>query len=677
MFVDLINPPKVNRPVRINEDRTITPDNHEKLVRHLYHLLARDWQNVEERRAHFGAVESDLLGIVEPLGDDCDVKQNRMNSKGAKVPDAIYPFGYITLQKFASELMSIVMPVEAPYAVVTTADQQEKANALTKAFRHQSVIFDHRNNVQAAVFDALSLDCFAVDMRWAKLGRMDQAAPALNPEIPSQNDVAGLKIVHLDPYNIAWDPRCHTSDVAAEGEFFAHFEASTPFRLRRDKLRGLCFLDDDIITKLERQCGSPYLVSDKPAKFDSLDPMFVNRFGGFFYYEPKIAKARSELHNKYGSRGGSKDTNFTGLFSPIWGEFAERGMQDAVHVTRFYVRIKPHEWGLTGNLTGEAARRAPFEIWEIHLVAQGYISLARRVVQEIDRFPVAVGSMNFHRKFGRSMKFGDHAAQFGLLASTILNMYKRAMRKGLNGGVTIYNPDVVPLQKVSDMDNGKIATRQLRFDDDIRKHVMQLNDLPDYKNTVNDANNLVAMMERMFPTNSQPAVAGLDRATTYQAQAVIMTGMRSLIYYATTLDGQLMVPVRINLQHSNLVHAEHLTYVDESTATLAELSKSDIQESGFHLIQSQPLIGVDRLRTSNDLRDMINVLFQSGGQLPPLAGLFMKHWMEMSGSLISTSDYDKALQEQLQMDAEIRQAELARAAGTGGAQGQSQTPPAV
>lgn len=663
MFSDLIYPPKVTRPVRINEDRTLSPDNHTKLVRHLYHLLARDWENVEERRAHFSAVEADLLGIVEPLGDDCDTKANRANTKGAKVPDAIYPFGYLTLQKFASELMSVVMPVEAPYAVVTTADQQQKANALVKAFRHQSVIFDHRNNVQSAVFDALALDCFAVEMKWSKLGRMDQAAPAMNPEIPAQNDVAGLKIIHLDPYNIAWDPRCHTSDVAAEGEFFAHFEASTPFRLRREKLRGLCFLDDDIIAKLERQCGAAYFEDDKYAKLDALDPAFVNRFGGFFYYEPKIAKARSTLHDKYGTRTSKAETNFTGLFSPIWAEFAERGMQDAVHVTKFYVRIKPHEWGLTGNLTGEAARRAPFEIWEIHLVGQGYISFARRVIQEIDRMPIAVGSMNFHRKFGRSMKFGDHAAQMGLLASTVLNMYKRAMRKGLNGGVTLYNADVVPLHKVSDMDNGKVAVRQLRFDDDLRKHVMQLSDVPDYKNTVNDANNLIGMLERMFPTNSQPAVAGLDRATTYQAQAVIMTGMRSLIFYATTLDGQLMVPIRVNLQHSNLVHADHLTYVDESTASLAELSRQDIQESGFHLIQSQPLIGVDRLRTSNDLRDMINVLFQSGGQLPPLAGLFMKHWMEMSGSLISTTDYEKAMQEQMQQDAEIRQAELARAGG--------------
>ena len=41
----------------------------------------------------------------------------------------------------------------------------------------------------------------------------------------------------------------------------------------------------------------------------------------------------------------------------------------------------------------------------------------------------------------------------------------------------------------------------------------------------------------------------------------------------------------------------------------------------------------------------------------------MKHWMEMSGSLISTTDYEKAMQEQMQQDAEIRQAELARAGG--------------
>ena len=649
-------PPLVKRPIRVNEERALTPEQHTRLVNHLINLLARDWENVSERRSHFQAVEMDLLGIVDPLGDDCNVKENRLNGKGVKVPDAIYPFGYLTLQKFTSELMAIIMPIEAPYAVVTTADAQPKANALTKAFRHQAVTFDHRNHIQATLFEMISLDCGALEMKWHKVGRMDEAAPQLDAMAPSQRDTAGVKFEHLDPYNIAWDPTVHTADVQAEGEFFANFSVQTPFRLRREKLRAKCFLDDDIIDKLERQCNRR-----NPKSMDKLttDPASTlsNSWGQFFYYEPRIAKSRNILHDKYGSRVNKTQTQFTGLFSPIWAEMADGRLLDSVHHTKFYVRIRPHEWGLTGSLPAAAAKSAPFEVWEIHLVGPGYISFAKRVVHEIDRLPVTVSSMNFHRKFGRSLKFGDHAAQLGLLASTVLNMYKRAMRKGLNGGVTIFNPDVVNLQNVSDMDSGKVPTRQMRFDTDIRAHIMQLNDVPDYKNTINDAGNLVNMLDSMFPTNSQPAMAGLDRATTYQAQAVIMTGMRSLIYYATTVDGQLMVPARSYLQHMNSKFADHLTYVDETTQQMVELTKDDLQEAAFFIVQSQPMIGIDRLRTTNDLRDMINIMFQSGGQLPPLAGLFLKHWLEASGSLISTDDYEKAVQQTMEMEQRRAEAE--------------------
>lgn len=654
-------PPVVKRPVRISEDRVLKAEDHSKLVNHLLNLLERDWENVTERRGHFKAVEMDLLGIVEPLGDDCDVKENRLNGKGVKVPDAIYPFGYLTLQKFTSELMAIVSPIEAPYAVVTAADKQPQANALTKAFRHQSVTFDHRNNIQAVLFEMLSLDCGAMEMKWAKVGRMDEAGPQMKTMAQSERDTVGVKFEHLDPYNIAWDPTVVPSDVQSEGEFFASFSVQTPFRLRREKLRGKCFLDDDIISKLERQC---FRARRKGLDYDN-DQTLSNTWSQFFYYEPRIAKSRAILHDKYGSRVSKAQTEFTGLFSPIWAEMAEGRLLDAVHVTKFFVRIRPHEWGLTGNLTGRSAREAPFEVWEIHMVGPGYISYAARVEHEIDRLPVVVASMNFGRKFGRSMKFGDHAAQLGLLASTVLNMYKRSMRKGLSGGVTIFNPDVVNLQDVSDMDNGKIPTRQVRFDTDIRQHIMQLNDVPDYKNTINDVGNLVNMLDTMFPTNSQPAVAGLDRATTYQAQAVIMTGMRSLIFYATTVDGQLMVPARTYLQHMNSKFADHLTYVDEQTRTLVEMTKEDLQETAYFLVQSQPMIGIDRLRVTNDLRDMINIMFQSGGQLPPLAGLFLKHWLEASGSLISMDDYQKAVDQTMEQEQQRLAAESGQPAPGG------------
>ena len=667
---DKYKAPKVAGPMQFGPKSAdkLSPDQHEKLVNHLIKLLRRDSAHRAERISNMRAIEMDLLGIVAATGSDCDRQQKREEGKDVAVPDSIYPFGWLTLQKFAAELMSIIMPTEAPYAVATKSEKQEMANAMAKAFRHMGVMFDHRNNMQAAVFDALALDCSAVRFEWTNIPGASVTRNPLDESQAqiSQYDTPGLELQQLDPYNISWDPAVATAALARKGEFFAEFCAETHFLLERARQEGKNFLSEKLSEELRLQAES---LDD-----GHIVPASEGARYSWYYYEPKIAQSRERAHAEHGTRQREMaQTNFTGIFTGASTDAWSTRDVERIQLVKMFVRIKPSKWGLTSGLTAQQRATERFEIWEIHLAGPGYICYAQPVPCAVDLMPVTVATMNFNRKFGRSFNFGNHAAQLGLLASTILNMHKRSMRKALEGGVTIYNSKVIPLDELDDMHGGRLPANMAHHDDDIRRHVMQLSGVPDNSANMRDALGIGEFLDGLFPTQSQPMMAGLDRATSYQAQAVMATGLRSLIFYATILDGQLMVPARFHLQHQTLLNAEGLEYLDERKQAIVEITAEDMQNAQFHLVQSQPLMGIDRLRATNELRDMINIMFQSGGQLPPIAELFMKHHMQMNGIPIDMDEYMRAAEKQAEYEQQI----LARKGGQGGPapQGQPEEPP--
>jgi hypothetical protein len=656
VFAPLVAP-DVLKPVRYGPDRSqvLSPAQHKKLVSHLFTLLDRAHPELEKRRANARAIELDLLGTVVPEGTDSERKQKRDEGTAVSVPDAIYPFGWFTLQQFASELASIVMPMEMPYAVVASADDQNFANRAAKAFRHQGVMFDHRNHVNAAIFDMIALNVGAMRFDWSEIPKANVEQSYAGTPMSVPGAVAGLRVQHLDPYNVFWDPAVSVPDVPLEAEFFGDYTLRTPFSLRRAAAKGRCFLEPEILAAFER-----WSTRNEHGEFAYRDDLNIpgwlvapNSNSRLYpYYTPIIARSRELSRRLWGSRQ-EPQTNFSGLWSDNAEGDSNGNMlpQDRIHVTRMFVRLRASEWGL--GLPVPAAQRAtePFTCWEIHIAGPGVICYARQLDTGLDRFPCALGDMNFDRGFDRGFQFGGQAAQLGLLASTIMNMHKRAMRKGLEGGVTIYDPSVIPLERLDDMSGGRVPVSQLKAGESIRDRVLQLSDMPDTNNSLRDAQGLADILRGLFPTNSQPAMAGLDRATTYQAQAVIMTGMRSLLYYAALGDGMLMVPLRYHLQYETIKNRASMDYVDETTNQLMEMRAEELGGNRMMLVQSQPLMGIDKLRATNELRDMINIVFQSGGQMPPIAAFYMRHYLEMAAFPIDPQEYEQAVEQQMQFNA--------------------------
>lgn len=641
----------------------LSPPQHTKLVQHIMKALHRAEPERRERMRHMLATEIDLLGIVELSGTDCERKEKRENGRDVSVPDAIYPWGYTSLLDFTSELAAIVMPMEAPYAVAVGTGSQTTANALVKAFRAQGARLDHRNNIHASIFDTVALDLGATEFRWHVERSSGTESGNLGEQIASPADVEGVQIRNLNPYNVAWDSAVEVADLALEGEFVAEYSVTKPFQLSRrrgsEHYLNAKFMDEirRVVDPADDDTGY-----QEPA-YTAINGNRLTKKSNWFYYEPYISRTRQDVLDRWGTnRDSAGQTDMTNLFNTT--DPSETGVDvsdpNAIHKTSIYIRLQGSKWGLGPKLSKAAAAQEPFEIWEIRLYGPGYIGYAAKVTYKLDRFPIQISTMNFRRKFHRSMKFGEHAAQLGLLASTVLNLYKRSLRKGLEGGLILYNPDVINLKEVSDTTGGRVPIHMNKHDDSIGRHILQLNDQPDTKNTLNHAESVKAMLGSMLPSSAQPAMVGLDRATTYQAQAVMATSQTSMLFYAALIDGQIMVPSRIFMHRLNLLHPKALKYIDEGKQELITLAAEELAATEFEFIQSAPLMGVDRIRAEQILRDMVNVMMQSGGQLPPVAAFMMKHYVQIAGINLDVDEYLAAAQKEVD---EAQQQEAAAAEG--------------
>lgn len=657
-FISQLAVPAVQKPVRYGphpiNDR-ITPEQHLRLVTHLMRLLQSAEFARQERIAHMTAVETDLLGIVEPTGTDCERRVKRDKGTDVSVPDAIYPFGWVTLQKLAAEVMKVIFPAEAPYAVVASAEKQAIAAALIKAFRAQGVRFSHRSNIQAAVFDALALDLGALEFTWAKQSNGKITQTPLNANTVSPGEHVGMSIKALDPYNVTWDPVVDVADVSLEGEFFAHFSRVSMFNVRREN-NARNFLAPEIVEAL-RQLIEPPKHDERIHDVPSASGGICHSTTNWFYHAAKISRTRQDVIDKWGSNRTGAQIDFSGLFTGDTGDYSQ---WRSLHKTVIYARLRPAEWGLGPAMAKSEIAASPFEVWEFHLFGPGFLGYAGRVNNMMDRFPCALATMNYRRTFHRSFKTGEHAAQLGLYASTIMNMHKRAMRKGIEGGLTLFNPEVFNLNDLEE-GSGRVPADNMRYDDDIRRHVFQLSEIPDTKNSLSQAAAVNDILGSLFPVNSQPAMMGLDRATTYQAQAVMATAMTTLLGYATPLDDQLLVPARLHMHRWNLLNRADLTYLDETKQQLFELASEELDNVEFELVQAQPLMGIDRLRAENLLRDILNILFQSGGQLPPVAAYMLRHYLQIAGVTLDLDGYMAAAAKEEQAFQAQQQADLTAA----------------
>ena len=194
-------------------------------------------------------------------------------------------------------------------------------------------------------------------------------------------------------------------------------------------------------------------------------------------------------------------------------------------------------------------------------------------------------------------------------ASFQLNIHQRAARKALYG-LTIYDAQIIPLGEADDLQGGQIAAKPTGQDRDLRKSILFHNDTPDTSKTMDDIARADAIAQKLLPTDMQNQVASLERATQYQAAAVVQGSNRRNHKNSKLVNSQCMMTLRAMLMANVFQFQESVILLDDNGKEI-EINPSQFRETKIEFAISDGLKGTDRLLVVESIKEILRFLLQS------------------------------------------------------------------
>lgn len=560
---------------QVGPDLFITAAQHKDLLQHVKDRLDFAKQFRDQELGRWKAVDKELAGYIILDDDDKQRQQDNLKGFGPHVYDTNLPLTASQLDEAATYITTVFFPEEGPYNAVTTADKQEVAKGFSALMNQQSVYYKHFNNVARGVFDGFKYNLGLWSCEWdEQFGSEVQNSASGQAEVKKNVKVMqGNTLTQEDVYNTLLDPSCHPSELHKDGEFFAVIKPETIFRAKRMEQNGKIFGLDDI-------------VDDKGVRQDG---QFSTH-----YYEKK-----PELFGDAISRDAS-----TGAYTD-WVNFlsgtSSENMLGSIEFQYVYAWIPAKKFGLSKD--------AVYEIWRITIADMARIVRAEPLINAHGWLPL-LATVPWDESTGQvASSYAEKLLPYQRFSSYQMNIHQRASRKALYG-ITVYNSKLLPAMKDSDSLGGKVPTSQTADIADINKLFAQITDVPDTQNTMRDIENMDSLMQKVLPTDLLKQVAGLERATQYQAAATVQGGNRRNLKIAKTVDAQALSVSRKIMMYNIMEYQETMTVLTPEGQT-AEINPKDLRGNKFEFAISDALRGMDKLILIETMKDILNVLVQN------------------------------------------------------------------
>jgi hypothetical protein len=230
----------------------------------------------------------------------------------------------------------------------------------------------------------------------------------------------------------------------------------------------------------------------------------------------------------------------------------------------------------------------------------------------------------------------------------LLNAHVLANRKNIYG-TTFYDPSCVDYDKVPE---GEVAARvplkPQAYGRDIRTMVFHDSHTLDTKQTLNDLEGMLGIINQFFPTQSLPSqIASIDRAVDSQVAAVQQGSTRRQQKTSRVIDDTMMRPLRTGMYYNIIQYQEDGVEVGDyfkDTSVSIDLTKlRDI--SITHLI-GQGLKSMDRQMIAQMLQQIIFAMIQAPAVIQPtetspgidLLGMF-SFWLSMMDANVDMEQF--------------------------------------
>jgi len=562
---------RVNQTVQLSSDLKIKGEDYNKLLTWLTGRLELARTRRDQYIDLFRVIDREYYGYLRR--DQDDAKRNRDNALGIglKPTDEKLSLIFSQLDEAVTYLLTVLAPDEAIYTAQAPAEQQDIASGFAALMNKHAERYHHYRQLALFLQSSLRYNIGAFGVNWEEsfgnVIRKEKNTAGIR-ETVREKIFMGNALIAYDIYNLLLDPTVNPVDVAEQGQFFSFVERTTPFRLTKAAADMDFHNVDDFIKTQPRQ---------------------------FLYYQ-EHPLTRNDF--------AVGDSNFSTDWASVLAAREEtKDIAEFREHNRMYAWLIPAEFGLSKETT--------HQIWKFEIGSDTHIFNAQHMINSHGMLPINI-AVPFEDHFQMDAKgAAERLIPHQRFASFVLNTHQRAVRKKLYG-LTVYDAQKIPLLDSSDIDmaGGKIPASGGGIDLDLRKAIVQFNDGPDTTRTLENIEAMNDLMQEVMPTNILRQVAGLQRATQYQAAAVVQGGNRRNLKMAKIITSQAMDRGRYQ-QMQNIFQLQDETQILDKNGNLVIINPVDFLDADIEFTIADGLKGLDRLALTLNMKELFNSVLQS------------------------------------------------------------------
>ena len=558
-----------NTTVKLSDDIAIKGRDYFKLLRYLTGRLDMAAQRRNQFIELYKDIDREYYGYLRR--DQDDKKRDRDNKRGIgiKPVDEKLSMIFAQLDEATTYLLNVLAPDEAIYTAQAPAEQQKVASGFAALMNKHAEKYHHYRHLALFLQTALRYNLGAFSVTWVEtFGNVISKKSVTSGERVTKREriFHGNALEAFDIYNLLLDPSVNPVDVAEKGQFYSYVTLETPFRLKK------AAADND---------------------YQRVEDFLQTQTAQFSYFQEHPVTRDDYAH----SQGV---TDWVSIFNATeeTKDAAEMREQNAM-----LAWIIPADFGIS--------KITDYQIWQFIIGGSTHILHAKHLENSHGMLPINI-AVPFEDHFQLDAKgAAERLIPHQRFASFILNVHQRAVRKKLYG-LTIFDSQVIPLLDSTDIDmaGGKVAASGLGIDVDLRKKIIQFNDAPDTTRSLENIQIMNDLMQGVMPTNIQNQVAGLERATQYQAAALVQGANRRNLKMAKIINAQAMDSSRFQ-QMQNIFENQDSVRIIGPQGKLIDIDPNEFLDADIEFTIADGLKGLDRLALTMNMKDLFASVLQS------------------------------------------------------------------
>lgn len=550
--------------------------NHDSLLEYLQQRLM---VGKEARDAEIGrlvGVDKKIAGYIRLKDADVQRAQYAQESGDPLVTNMNLPLTFVHIDDMMTFLAETFAPSRGMFYNTGTPNEVGEAKQIVTKMNNDALYGGYYRQVMHTMFACLKYNLGGVVVDWGA-----DSGPTKRPGATGEDRVfdAGVKWVGnrlkaVDRYNMLIDPAVPPTNLHLEGEFGGYAELRSRYWIQ---------------TRIERgQFSVPR---------DAFNGMTESSRATYYRHPPAEARLQSN---------DNRGTDWVSILS-----MAPSTVQHGHEVVTLYCRLNPTEFGLLAP--SETAGRSRYELWRFTILDNKYIVACAYQDNVHNHLPMYFGLVHDDSMGTAQKSPAEILIPLQDFASFLLNTHQEGSRSSIYG-TTFYDPTMVKLDQIP---KGEVAARlpvePKAYGKDIRTFVWESRSAYDTKQTMNDLEVVMGIVNQFFPTQALPSqIASIERAVTNQVAAVQHGANRRQQKTARLLDDSLFRPMRFAMYYNVLQYqpdGEELT--DFYTGKQVTLDLAAMKDTNLPYIIGQGLKAIDRMSTSQMMQQVIFALIQA------------------------------------------------------------------